>query len=445
MVDVFENFFNLSFDMLALLTMNGDFKRINETFKQTLGWTLDELVGKRFWDLITPDNQLNSSQIIQNLIKGHPVIFAESRVMCRQGEPCLLRWTAYPDLKTQNVYLIMREVKTNEDEQKIFRLATESSPTIILIVKDGEIQYANHLAQMVFGYQREELIGQSIEFLVPEHLRSKHQNLRNQYGKNPYLRLMGTELELIGQHKNGREFPLDIGLNPVHTSDGLIVVCSIIDMTKRKAAHNVITEKIKQLEGEISVLDKLSSTDELTSINNRRALFKQLELHYRIAQKEFQPLSFILLDVDNFKNFNDTLGHIAGDEVLKTIAVLMKKSVRKTEIVARYGGEEFGMLLPDTNTNEAKLLAERLRKMIEGYEWAQRKITVSIGTATVLPKSNQPITEVEINQFFIMADKALYFSKKSGKNRVTHFNDLDLEPQENLSNWKIKHETPPDR
>jgi len=442
--DAFEKFFNLSFDMLVLLDLSGKFKKVNQTFTQTLGWKIDDLAEKSFWDLIIPESQLDFPNIIQNLAKGHPVIFIDSQVFCHNDDFHSLRWTAYPDLETQSVYLIMREAKTHEAEQEIFRLATESSPTGILIVQNGDIRYANHLAEMVFGYQSDELIGKSIEFLVPTRLRTRHQNVRNQYDRKPHLRLMGTDIELIGQHKNGSEFPVDIGLNPVQTAEGLIVVCSVIDMTKRKAAHNAITEKIKQLEDEISVLDKLSLTDELTSVNNRRALFKQLELHYRIAQKESRPISFILLDIDNFKNFNDSLGHIAGDEVLKTISKLMKISVRKTEIVARYGGEEFGMILPDTNTNEAKLLAERLRKMIEGYEWPREKITVSIGTATVLPKADQPVTENEINRFFIMADKALYFSKESGKNRVTHFNDLDLEPQENLSKWKIRHETPTD-
>lgn len=445
MADEFEKFFNLSFDILAILTLEGKFKVINKTFTQALGWTLGDLAEKKFWDLVVPTDQLNLSSVAQNLINGHPVIFIDSQVICQNGDLRPLRWTAYPDLKTQSVYLIMREAITREDEQEIFRLATESSPTVVLIVKNGEIRYANRLVEVVFGYLQDELLGKSVEFLIPTRLRAKHQKIRDQYDKRPYLRLMGTDLELIGQHKDGREFPLDIGLNPVHTTEGFIVVCSVIDMTKRKAAHHVFAEKIRQLEGEISVLDKLSLTDELTSVNNRRALFKQLELHYRIAQNESQPISFMLLDIDNFKNFNDTLGHMAGDEVLKTIAQLMTKSVRKTEIVGRYGGEEFGMILPDTNTNDAKLLAERLRKMIEEHKWSQNKITVSIGTATVLPQANQSITENEINRFFTMADKALYSSKKSGKNKVTHFNDLDLEPEENLASWKIKHEPPSDQ
>jgi diguanylate cyclase (GGDEF)-like protein/PAS domain S-box-containing protein len=297
---------------------------------------------------------------------------------------------------------------------------------------------------MVFGYQQSELIGKQVEILVPTRLQTTHQSIRNHYDKQPYLRLMGTDIELTGQRKDGTEFPLDIGLNPVPTADGLVVVCSVIDMTKRKATQIIFAEKIRQLEGEISVLDKLSLTDELTSISNRRALFKQIELHYRIAQKEIQPISFILLDIDDFKKFNDTLGHIAGDKVLKTIAEIMTKSVRKTEVVARYGGEEFGMILPDADTNETKLLAERLRKMIEEHQWPLKNITVSIGTATLFPKTGQQINPDDINNFIIMADKALYFSKQSGKNKVTHFNDLVLSSDENLSNWKIQHETPTD-
>ena len=444
MANEFEKFFDLSYDMLAILDLDGKFKSVNRTFKQTLGWTLDDLVEKSFRDLVIPTDQLDFLNVTQNLVKGHPVIFIDSQVKCQDGGLRLLRWTAYPDLETQNIFLIIREAKTQEAEQEIFKLAIESSPTVIFIVMNGVIRYANRLSEMVFGYQQSELIGKPVEILVPTRLRTTHQNIRNHYDRQPYLRLMGTDIELTGQRKDDSEFPLDIGLNPVQTADGLVVVCSVIDMTKRKAANIIFAEKIRQLEGEISVLDKLSLTDELTSISNRRSLFKQLELHCRIAQKEIQPISFILLDIDDFKKFNDTLGHVAGDKVLKTIAELMTKSVRKTEIVARYGGEEFGMILPDTDSNDAKLLADRLRKMIEGYKWPLKNITVSLGTATIFPKTGQPIDPDDINNFIIMADKALYFSKQAGKNKVTHFNDLDLDSEENLSNWKIHHETPTD-
>jgi diguanylate cyclase (GGDEF)-like protein/PAS domain S-box-containing protein len=444
MVDEFEKIFDLSFDMLAILDLNGKFKSVNQTFTQTLGWSLDDLGKIGFLDLILPTGHLNFSNINQNLAKGHPLIFIDSQIKCLNGDPRLLRWTAYPDLEAQTIFLIIREAKTQEAEKEIFKLAVDSSPTVIFIISNGEIRYANLLSEMVFGYKQSELIGKPVEILVPSRAQAVHQSIRDHYEQQPYLRLMGTDIELTGQRSDGTEFPLDIGLNPVQTTDGLVVVCSVIDMTKRKAARIIFTEKIRQLEGEISVLDKLSLTDELTSVSNRRALFKQFELQYRIAQKETQPLSFLLLDIDDFKKYNDTLGHIAGDKVLKLIAEIMTKSVRRTEIVARYGGEEFGMILPATDASDAKLMAERLRKMIEKFKWPLKNITVSIGTATLFPKTGQTIAPDEINNFIIKADKALYFSKQSGKNKVTHFNDLVIPPEENLSNWKIQHETPTD-
>lgn len=444
MANKFEKIFDLSFDMLAILDLNGKFKHVNRTFTQTLGWSLDDLGEMSFLDLLIPTERLNLSNVAQNLANGHPIIFIDSQIKCLNGDQRLLRWTAYPDLEAQTIFLIIREAKTQETELEIFKLAVDSSPTVIFIIANGEIRYANPLSEMVFGYRQSELVGKQVEILVPTRSQAVHQSIRDHYEQQPYLRLLGTDLELTGQRKDGTEFPLDIGLNPVETADGLVVVCSVIDMTKRKAAKKIFTEKIRQLEGEISVLDKLSLTDELTSVSNRRALFKQLELHYRIAQREARPISFLLLDIDDFKKYNDTLGHIAGDKVLKLIAEIMTKSVRRTEIVARYGGEEFGMILPSTDANDAKLLAERLRKMIEEFRWSLKNITVSIGTATLFSKTGQALDPDNINNFIIMADKALYFSKHSGKNKATHFNDLVITPEENLSNWKIQHETPTD-
>ena len=281
--------------------------------------------------------------------------------------------------------------------------------------------------------------------LIPKHLQSIHENHRKGYDKQPYLRLMGASLELLGQRKDGLEFPVDIGLNPVSTLEGPVIVCSVIDLSKRKAAERLIAEKIQQLEKEISVLDKLVLIDELTAINNRRSLFKQLELHFRIAQNENHPISFILLDIDNFKHYNDSYGHMKGDQVLRTIAELLAKSIRKTEIVARYGGEEFAVVLPATNAADAKALAERLRATIEKFNWAHRNTTISAGAATLHPKASDNVNPHDINKLIIMADKALYASKSSGKNIVTHFHDLKPDPGENLFDWKIKHETPTDR
>jgi diguanylate cyclase (GGDEF)-like protein/PAS domain S-box-containing protein len=443
MENAFEKLFDLSFNLLAVLELDGRFRNINRAFSQSLGWSKKEIVEKRFWDIVVPDAQMNLKAAAKNLIQGHPMLFADGQLQCKDGRVRALRWTAYPDLEAQTIYLII-DTKTQETDQELFKLAVEASPTVILIVDNGEILYANRLSEMVFGYSQDELIHQGVEKLIPARLHTTHKRLREHYDDQPYLRLMGSSLDLVGQRKDGSEFSLDIGLNPVRTANRLVIVCSIIDLTKRKAAETLIKARIHQLESEISELDKLALTDELTAISNRRAMYRQLELHFRIAQKEYHPISFILMDIDDFKHYNDSYGHVAGDQALKTIAEIMTKSVRHTEIFARYGGEEFAAILPMADVNDARLLAQRLRKTIAEYAWPHRGITVSIGVATLFPKASDPISPDDIKRFIIMADRALYSSKNAGKNTITHFNELQFKPDESLLDWRINYDTPID-
>jgi diguanylate cyclase (GGDEF)-like protein/PAS domain S-box-containing protein len=444
LTDEFQKFFELSFDMLAVLDQDGSFKNINQTFIKSLGWTIADLAEKSFWELVIPAELQQIELITQNLINGHPAIMLDGQVKCQNGRLLPVLWTAYPDLTDHRIYLVLREKFNLQSQQEIYWQALEASPTGILIVIDGIIRYCNRLAELIFGYTQDELIGRPVELLVQGSFRHTHEKLRTHYQNDPHMRLMGTDLELVGQHKDGHSLSLDIGLNPIHNSDRLVMVCSIIDNARGKESKTLLTEKIRNLEYEISVLGRLSLTDELTSVNNRRALFKQLELQHSLALRENQPISFVLIDVDNFKSYNDTYGHIQGDRLLRIIAEIMTTSVRRTEIVGRYGGEEFGMILPAADASEARILAERLRKMIEEYDWPARKITISAGAATLYPQQTAAGDPDAINNFVVMADRALYFSKSNGKNQVTHFNDLPSHDQENLSDWKIKHETPTD-
>lgn len=444
MKSVYEKLFDISFDMVALLSLSGEFRSVNPAFKQGMGWTLSDLKGKNFWDLIMPDDGNDLSSLVNNLSNGHPVIFVENKFKRFDGRIQYLRWTAYPDLKLRTIVATIRNSSPTGESQDFLRHSVESSPTAMFIVSQGRISYANKLSELLFGYSQDEFIGNSIDILVPDHLQTIHKSHRKRYDEQPYLRTMGLNLELSGQSKNGDHFPVDIGLNPVNTHEGVVIICSVIDLSKQKASDSLNVEKILELEKEISVLGKLARTDELTGIHNRRALFKQLELLYRLAQNGNHPLSFILLDIDNFKQYNDTYGHIKGDHVLKNVAATIVRSTRKTEFVARYGGEEFAVILPATKPDEAKSLAERMRRTIESFEWPNRNITISIGISTLHPKSFPDENSLDTSKLIIMADQALYFSKRNGKNMATHYNDLVVAPNENLSEWNLKHETPTD-
>jgi diguanylate cyclase (GGDEF)-like protein/PAS domain S-box-containing protein len=131
------------------------------------------------------------------------------------------------------------------------------------------------------------------------------------------------------------------------------------------------------------------------------------------------PLSLVMLDVDAFKQYNDSFGHPAGDDVLRAVAGLLRDSVREHDVVARYGGEEFAILLPATDADSAHGLAERLRRSIAEHAWTHRTVTASLGITTMLP--DEPVTPTALVE---AADGALYHSKHRGRNRVTHRRDL---------------------
>jgi diguanylate cyclase (GGDEF)-like protein len=171
----------------------------------------------------------------------------------------------------------------------------------------------------------------------------------------------------------------------------------------------------KQVE-EVKELFRLSTTDSLTNIYNRRYMFELGDKAYLAAKRYKRNLSVLMTDIDFFKKFNDTYGHNTGDEVLRAVANTLSKSVRQNiDVVGRYGGEEFGVILPETDLESAKQLAERLRKNVEELrlveQYPELSVTISIGVAMLDEKE-------ALDDVFKRADEKLYEAKKNGRNRV---------------------------
>ncbi len=190
-------------------------------------------------------------------------------------------------------------------------------------------------------------------------------------------------------------------------------------------------EKIMQqahlLEERNRALLEMARTDNLTQVGNRYSFFAELENQLMFSQRLKIPLSIILFDIDNFKEYNDTYGHIAGDNALVEVAKSARKLARATDYVARYGGEEFIVLLPDTNLQEAVLAAERYREAVSEIDNLECRVTGSFGVSTHPPSDDIHIEYVELSERLIdEADKAMYHSKHSGKNCVNHYAKLGL-------------------
>jgi diguanylate cyclase (GGDEF)-like protein/PAS domain S-box-containing protein len=199
---------------------------------------------------------------------------------------------------------------------------------------------------------------------------------------------------------------------PLISSDGSVNhVCIIIyDVT------DIATGKLG-LEQANEQLARLSQKDGLTGLYNRATWETLLKSELLRSRRTGQPCSLVMLDIDHFKNINDTYGHQAGDEAIRALANMVEDQKRETDIAGRYGGEEFVVTLIDTSAENAQIFAERLRQKIEKniIQWEDQKIsyTVSLGISELTSKTESHESWIH------SADKALYFSKENGRNRVT--------------------------
>lgn len=164
-------------------------------------------------------------------------------------------------------------------------------------------------------------------------------------------------------------------------------------------------------------LERLTVTDALTELPNRRGLIQRVEQALAQHQRNGQPLSLALLDLDHFKTVNDHEGHPVGDAVLQHIAAEITRSTRASDMLARLGGEEFGLLMPETGHEGAHELCERIRQRIKEMELPMtskvRNLTISIGLTTVTVDA-----ETSFDNLYIAADRALYEAKRQGRNRT---------------------------
>ena len=183
-------------------------------------------------------------------------------------------------------------------------------------------------------------------------------------------------------------------------------------LAERREYEQRLEEYQQRLEASNAALEVLSSSDALTGLPNRRAFEQRLEEEIARAARYEMPLSLAIIDVDHFKPYNDTMGHLAGDVVLRRVAEVLRLSARAEDIVARIGGEEFAVILPNTPRAGASVLGERFRRAIAVEPWPERAMTISVGVSTTVGGN------VTRSAFMSAADAALYQAKEDGRNRV---------------------------
>jgi diguanylate cyclase (GGDEF)-like protein/PAS domain S-box-containing protein len=311
------------------------------------------------------------------------------------------------------------EEALRESEDR-FRFMAEATGDVLYRLRYGSMTY-DYLSPSIFkltGYSPEEIHALGFSSLVMRIERPGEENLstdliaRNrQEGKTgeylaDYLvRTRSGDLKWLGDHS----FPwLDECGNLV----GSVGILS--DITKRKLAEETLRVSNQELQ-------RLATLDGLTQVANRRRLDEFMSQEWRRMKRERAPISLILCDIDYFKLYNDTYGHQAGDDCLRSVALVIRQSVnRPTDLAARYGGEEFAVALSNTNVRGAVHVAESIRKEVEDLRIAHSRssvskcLTISCGVACMAPSEGGSSPEALI----ALADEGLYRAKKQGRNRV---------------------------
>ncbi|HUX37793.1 MAG TPA: diguanylate cyclase, partial [Rectinemataceae bacterium] len=328
----------------------------------------------------------------------------------------------------------------NTEARERLEFVFNISPGAVAITRmdDGRVVDMNEAFSVLTGYAREEILGRSVLDL---RIWAKDED-RERFLQE--LRAKGSCLnrEFVFGKKDGSSL-IGIISARLFTLDGQPHILSVTtDISERKRSEGEISRLALQLELERNYAQTSAMTDGLTGLANRRRFDEVLRSDFFRLKRTKAQLSMIMLDVDYFKKYNDSYGHIAGDDCLKHIAAILRKAVgRAHDTVARYGGEEFAVIMPETDIFGALALAERIRKAVESHAIPHSAskvspfVTVSIGVATV--DTAEIVSQDEIIQ---RADAALYEAKKAGRNRIEQSrspvakdgNGAEHHPRENL-------------
>ncbi|MBV5317048.1 MAG: GGDEF domain-containing protein [Desulfobulbaceae bacterium] len=243
---------------------------------------------------------------------------------------------------------------------------------------------------------------------------------------------INTILKTINREIANAAHFFDIPVNPLRSVAEIIqeanVRLSLLHLTYEEMNRELIQSKKelenlkKQLAERNYLLDTLANLDGLTEINNHRFFQNFLKAEIERAVNNRCPIALLLADIDHFKQFNDTYGHQTGDFILKELCRIAQGAIREYDVMARYGGEEFVFVLPETGSEEARLVAQRICRTIADHDFFDGKkhyqVSVSIGVVSAVPSTST----FDKNQFIAMADGALYAAKDRGRNQAILFN-----------------------
>jgi diguanylate cyclase (GGDEF)-like protein/PAS domain S-box-containing protein len=301
--------------------------------------------------------------------------------------------------------LVESNRRLEESKSRITAIMENVADGVITFDEHAIIESFNRAAEQIFGYDAAEAIGRNIAFLTSGHNVSR---VEQSIWRNNTDDAQGEEVTAI--RKDGGRFPLEISVRQITLDNRDLSIAIVRDITERKAM--------------IEHLQHLADHDTLTGLFNRNYFRQELDrLVERIKRSEESQSALFYIDLDNFKTVNDTLGHAAGDNVLKDVASILRQRTRKSDLLCRLGGDEFTVIIYNANEKQATQIAESFRKEMESYAYEEGKQKIDVGCSIGVAMITQQSKTAEI--LLAHADYACHQAKKAGRNCVRVFNETD--------------------
>ncbi len=387
-------------DLIFLRNLDGQFVYVNKVAIEYLGYSKEEILSMNIQQLLVPDEARQVASRTKELLKRGKYVFESSQVR-KDGSiiPMEVHAQAIEFGDKQFVLAVCRDITRRKKAEEELRLRSQllDSATDIIYLRDfdGNYLYMNEAASKHLGYTREELLTMTINKLVP-------------HGYPTASGLLQQELEQEGEavfetyltRKDGSLMPVEVHARLIEVGGRKLISGISRDITERKKMEEVIKQ--------------LAYHDTLTGLPNRALFADRFHLALAHAKRYQHKLALLMMDLDKFKEVNDTLGHEAGDDLLKEVGSRLSSLVRKTDTVSRRGGDEFVLLLTEVHQVEdatsvaQKIVEAILKPFVLGGR--RRSITTSIGIA-LYPDDGQ-----DIDTLLSHADDALYQVKHQGRN-----------------------------
>ncbi len=396
---------------LFSLAGDGILQQVSEDFACLLGLSPEDINGRSLLELVHPRDTPNTAIALSGLQDGGPPVTLENRFITRDEGVVHVEWVARQVSGTDAWRVAGRDTT---EFHRLRAQISELEARLDLVVghgtaalwdfdaRQGHITWDAHAGQ-ILGVKPAAVPATVAEFAAIVH----EEDRESVFAALAELMETGEfELEVRGGQVEGAQYLSLLGriTERDHRDRPLRAVGLALDITAEKALEEQLRQK--------------ATTDALTGVPNRGAFNEALQSEARRCSRELEPLSVIMVDIDNFKIFNDTYGHLAGDAALIAVARSLNASVRRAgDLLARFGGEEFAMVLPKTDEPGALAVAERLVlavRAVSVLEAPGQDLSVSVGTATWRPGES----DLDALKLLGYADQALYAAKLAGKDRA---------------------------